>query len=77
MANGISKKQLKLSDTQRAKSSPDVQKSGANASCLRNGRISVASKELDKDVKKEWIYADKASTCMANAAELMHMYNVA
>jgi len=77
MANGTSKKQSKLSDAQRAKSSPDAQKSGAKASSLRNGKISAASKDLDKDVKKEWIYADKASACMANAAELMQMYNVA
>ena len=70
MANGISKKQSKLSDAQRAKSSPDAHKSGAKASSLRNGKISVisaASKEVDKDVKKEWIYANKASACMANA----------
>ena len=73
MANGIDKKHSKLSDAQRAKSSPDAQKSGAKASSLRNGKISTASKASDKDVKKEWIYADKASACMANAAELMQM----
>ena len=66
MANGISKSQSKLSDAQRAKSSPDAQKSGAKASSLRNGKISAAPKDLDKDVKKEWIYADKASACMLN-----------
>ncbi len=73
MANGISKSQPKLSDAQRAKSSPDAQKSGAKASSLRNGNISAASKDLDKDTKKEWIYADKASACMANAAEVKLM----
>ena len=73
MANGISKSQSKLSDAQRAKSSPDAQKSGAKASSLRNGKISAAPKDLDKDVKKEWIYADKASACMLNAAELKQM----
>ncbi|KAL0025776.1 hypothetical protein WJX77_011147 [Trebouxia sp. C0004] len=59
MANGISKNQSKLSDAQRAKSSPDAQNSGAKAGSLRNGKISAA-KHLDKDVKKEWIYADKS-----------------
>lgn len=71
MANGISTKQSKLSDAQISKSSPDAQKSGVQARSLRNGKTSAASKDLDKDAKKEWIYADKASACMANDAELM------